>query len=192
MLSKLNATRRGWKASLKKSQAISDRSAGRGLAPACGDRCVRTSRRRLKPLSGGRRGRDPGRPYADGLFAGHGGGEKYSRRVWACLLGGAISAVVCFVGFEILFGFPPVSLAKTASTVGNRLLLGFAIGVSGWRLPHLLHGAIMGLLFSLSVSLGFITQPFGFFVYTGMGVLYGIFIEWLSSDLLKAPMKAER
>ena len=120
------------------------------------------------------------------------GGDMYSRRLRACLLGGVISAIICFVGYEILYGFPPASLTKTANTVGNRLLLGFAIGISGWRLPHLLHGAIMGFLFSLSVSVGFITRPFGFFAYTGAGVLYGIFIEWLSSDLFKAPMKAER
>lgn len=113
----------------------------------------------------------------------------YGKRLWACLLGGAISAGVCFVGFMILFGFPPITLAKAASTVANRLLLGFAIGVSGWRLPHLLHGAIMGLFISLSVSIGFVTEPFGFVAYTGAGVAYGVFIEWLSSDVFKAPMK---
>jgi hypothetical protein len=112
------------------------------------------------------------------------------RRLWACLLGGAIAAVVCFVGYEILFGFPPVTFASVAGTIANRLLLGFAIAVSGWRLPHLLHGGIMGLLFSLSVSIAFVADPFRFFAFTGAGVLYGVFIEWLSSDVFKAPMKS--
>ena len=113
-----------------------------------------------------------------------------SKRPWACILGGAISAVVCVVGYEILFGFPPVTIEKIAGLVANRLLLGLVIGISGWKLPHLLHGAIIGLLVSLSVSIGFITLPINFFAYTVAGVLYGVFIEWFSTDLLKAPMKS--
>jgi hypothetical protein len=112
-----------------------------------------------------------------------------SRRLWACIVGGVISAVVCFVGHEILFGFPSVTIEKVAGTVANRLFLGFVIGISGWGLPHLLHGGIMGLLVSLSVSIGFITLPLNFFAYTGAGVMYGVFIEWLSSNIFKAPMK---
>ncbi len=36
-------------------------------------------------------------------------------------------------------------------TVANRLLLGFVIGISSWRLKHHLHGALLGLILSLTV-----------------------------------------
>jgi hypothetical protein len=113
-----------------------------------------------------------------------------SNRVLVCILGGAIAAVFCFSGGRILFGPPSAPAEEIAAAVANRLLLGFVIGVSGWRLPHLVHGAILGLLVSLSVSIGFIARPFEFFAYTGAGVIYGICIEWLATDLFRAPMKA--
>ena len=53
------------------------------------------------------------------------------------------------------------------------------------------YGGVLGLIFSLSVSIGFLSSNLlGFFLYTVAGVLYGIFIEWLSTDVFKAPMKA--
>ena len=79
----------------------------------------------------------------------------------------------------------------SAATVANRLLLGFVIGISCWRINYLLHGAILGLILSLSVSIGFLPgNLLGFFLYTSAGILYGIFIEWLSTDVFKAPMRA--
>ena len=115
----------------------------------------------------------------------------YRKRLWVCVLGGMISAVICLAGYQVIFGFPQVTLANVAGTVANRLLLGFAIGFSGWRIHHLFHGGVLGLLFSLSVSIGFLSSNLlGFFLYTIAGVLYGIFIEWLSTDVFKAPMKA--
>ena len=81
-------------------------------------------------------------------------------------------------------------MQTVAGMVANRFLLGLTIGISGWRINHLLHGAVLGLLFSLSVSIGFISSsPFGFFLYTTAGVLYGVFIEWLATNVFKAPMR---
>lgn len=48
--------------------------------------------------------------------------------------------------------------------------------------------AILGLLISLSASVAFLLTDFvGFLVYIIAGVLYGVFIEWLSTDVFKAP-----
>ncbi|MFO8036371.1 MAG: hypothetical protein R6U57_07075 [Anaerolineales bacterium] len=114
----------------------------------------------------------------------------FKKRLWGCLLGGAISAALCMSGRQIIFGFPPITWDELAAMVANRLLLGFAIGISGWRIHYLLHGAVMGLIFSLSVSIGFLpADQLPFFLYTSAGVLYGMFIEWLSSDIFKAPLK---
>jgi hypothetical protein len=110
------------------------------------------------------------------------------RRLLICLLGGTISAAVCLVGRQIIFGFPELTLQSVSYLVGNRILLGFAIGISAWKIHYLLHGALLGLLFSLSVSIGFmLSSLFGFFLYTIAGTFYGIFIEWLSTDLFRAP-----
>lgn len=78
------------------------------------------------------------------------------------------------------------SLAGVAAMMANRILMGFAIGISSWKLPHLLHGSLIGLFFSLSVSIGFLPADileFGF--YTVAGMFYGLFIEWLATDIIK-------
>jgi hypothetical protein len=118
-----------------------------------------------------------------------GGMTMYRRRLWICMLGGVISAVLCLIGHEVIYNFPRITWEDLAVTVANRLLLGFVIGISGWRINHLLHGAILGLIVSLSVSIGFFPDGMlGFFAYTPAGILWGILIEWLSTDVFKSPM----
>jgi hypothetical protein len=111
------------------------------------------------------------------------------KRLLICMLGGVISALICLAGSQIIFGFPPIAWKTISITVANRLLLGFAIGISGWGIHYLFHGAILGLAFSLSVSIGFLPQDLlPFVLYTFAGILYGTFIEWLATDVCKAPM----
>ena len=107
------------------------------------------------------------------------------------MLGGVLSAVICLLGSQIIFGFPEITWDTLAATMANRLLLGFVIGISCWRINYLLHGAILGLIVSLSVSIGFLPEnSLGFFLYTAAGIGYGILIEWLSTNVFKAAMKA--
>ena len=113
------------------------------------------------------------------------------KRLQVCLLGGVISAVICFIGRQIFFGSPEIIWETIAATVANRILIGFVIGISFLRINYLLHGAILGLILSLSVSIGFLsTNLLGFFLFTIAGILYGLFIEWLSTDVFKKPMGA--
>jgi hypothetical protein len=112
-----------------------------------------------------------------------------NRRFWVCILGGIISAGICLTGREIIFGFPEIHWFDIAATVANRILIGFTIGISAWKIPHLLHGALIGLIFSLSVSIGFLpTDLITFGLYTTAGVLYGVLIEWLATNIFKLPM----
>ena len=114
----------------------------------------------------------------------------FKKRVLVCLLGGVISALVCLVGRQIIFNFPEVTWENIAATIANRLLLGLVIGISGWRIHYLLHGGVLGLILSLSVSVGFLPDDIlPFFLYTTAGILYGIMIEWLSTDVFKSPMQ---
>ena len=114
----------------------------------------------------------------------------YAKRLWVCLLGGAIAAVICFLGRQVLLGSPGVDAAALAATIANRILLGFVIGISGWRIHHLVHGAVLGLLLSVSVSVGFLgADLLPFAAYTLAGVASGVMIEWLATDVAKAPMR---
>ncbi|HBD95797.1 MAG TPA: hypothetical protein DC057_16635, partial [Spirochaetia bacterium] len=56
-----------------------------------------------------------------------------------------------------------------ASGIGNRILMGFVIGISRWKINYLLHGAILGLIVTLSTSIGLLTQNLiGFSIYTSV------------------------
>jgi hypothetical protein len=106
------------------------------------------------------------------------------------MLGGALSAVLCIVGRQVIYNFPDITIYDISYTLLNRVLIGFVIGISAWRIHHLIHGAIIGLIVTLTVSLGFLPGSLsGFFLYTSAGIFYGILIEWLATDVFKAPMK---
>ncbi len=110
------------------------------------------------------------------------------KRVLICIFGGAISAAFCVLGRQVIYGFTEISMETIAHTIANRLLLGFVIGISCWRINHLIHGALLGFLFSLSVSIGYLPDGMiDFVAYTLAGIFYGVLIEWLSTDLFKAP-----
>ncbi|RLD06884.1 MAG: hypothetical protein DRI65_05835 [Chloroflexota bacterium] len=54
--------------------------------------------------------------------------------------------------------------------MANRILMGFAIGISSWKIPDLMHGELIGLFLSLSVSIGFLPADLlSFGLYTTAG-----------------------
>lgn len=114
------------------------------------------------------------------------------KRIQVCILGGIISACICLVGSQVIFGFPDITWSTVSTTIANRLLLGFVIGISSWRVKGHLHGALLGLILSLTVSIGFLPGDIlKFFLYTGAGIFYGIMIDWLATDIFKAGKKQE-
>lgn len=116
-----------------------------------------------------------------------------TKRVLICLLGGTISAAFCVLGRQVIYGFTEMTMNTVAHTIANRLLLGFVIGISGWRINHLVHGALLGFLFSISVSIGYLPEgTIDFAAYTLAGTFYGVFIEWFSTNLFSAPMSLSR
>ena len=111
-----------------------------------------------------------------------------NKRIYACLLGGLISACICLGGSQVIFGFPKIEWSTISMTVANRLLLGFVIGISSWRIKHHLHGALLGLILSLTESIGFLPdETLKFILYTGAGIFYGVMIDWLATDIFKTP-----
>lgn len=115
----------------------------------------------------------------------------YPKRLGICMGGGVISALICIVGSQIIHGFPTITIDMIAATVANRLLLGFVIGISSWGINYLLHGAALGLILSLTVSICFLGNLTDFVLYTSAGVLYGVMIEYLSTVVFKSPMTAQ-
>jgi len=110
------------------------------------------------------------------------------KRVLTCLLGGVISAFICLAGSQLIFGFPKIEWNTISITVANRLLLGFVVGISSLKIKHHLHGALLGLILSLTVSIGFFPdESLKFTLYTSAGIFYGIMIDWLATDVFKAP-----
>ncbi len=80
---------------------------------------------------------------------------------------------------------------EIAAAAANRSLLGLVIAIGGWRIPHLPHGAVLGFLVSVSVPVGFTTNQLPDFVaYTTAGTLYGLFIEYLSTNFFHASMRS--
>jgi len=77
-------------------------------------------------------------------------------RILICLSGGVISACLCQTGSQILFGFPVITWSTVSMTIANRMLLGLVIGISSLRVKGHLHGALLGLILSLTVSIGFL------------------------------------
>jgi hypothetical protein len=113
-----------------------------------------------------------------------------SKRVVICLLGGVLAAIICVIGGQMIFGFSGIDTAVLAASIANRILIGFIIGISGWKIHYLLHGALLGLIISVTVSIGFLgSDNLGFVLYTSAGILYGIMIELLATKAFKSPMK---
>ena len=116
----------------------------------------------------------------------------YQKRLLICTFGGILSAIMCLIGKQIIYGFPEITWEVLSVTMANRLLLGLIIGISCWRINYLLHGAILGLIVSLSVSIGFLpSNLFSFFLYTSAGIIFGIIIEWIATIKFKSPMSKQ-
>ncbi len=110
------------------------------------------------------------------------------KRLVVCIIGGLVAAGVCIVGMK---SGGNVNLTTTVliSTIGNRILIGFVIGISSWRIHYLVHGALIGLIVTLSASVIILPQNIkGFVMYTFAGIVYGLLIELFATKVFKAKM----
>jgi len=110
------------------------------------------------------------------------------KRLIVCVIGGIIAGFICIMGIKST-GRMELTTPIILSTFGNRILIGFVIGISCWKMNYLLHGALMGLIVTLSASIIIIFDSLsGFWMYTIAGVIYGLLIELCATKLFKAPM----
>ncbi len=110
------------------------------------------------------------------------------KRVIICVIGGIIAAAIC-IGGMATGGRVELTGVIIATGIGNRVLIGVVIGISGWRINYLLHGALIGFLVTLSSSVGILFNSMqGFAMYTAAGIIYGVLIEFFATKVFKAPM----
>lgn len=99
----------------------------------------------------------------------------------------------------VLFGFVCWALARTGnelacpivvSIILSRTVMGFAIGISGWKIAWWLHGILMGAIFSLPMAFGAMAScekvQFVFWMTIIIGIVYGFLIELITTLAFKA------
>ena len=110
------------------------------------------------------------------------------KRLIICVIGGIIAAVICVMGMKSS-GRMELTTPILLSSIGNRVLIGFVIGVSGWRINYLLHGTVIGLLVTLSSSVAILPDNLnGFLLYTIAGMVYGLLIQLVATKVFKTGM----
>ena len=110
----------------------------------------------------------------------------YAKRLILCIILGFICGWLCYLGGKnagVQF-----TCGMQWSTIFNRTVIGFIIGVSAWRMHWALHGILIGLIGTLPMALGGLESG-AFLIIMLFGALWGFLIELFATLLLKAPMK---
>ena len=109
----------------------------------------------------------------------------YAKRFWIAIVLGFICGLFCAVGGKTFV--EGMTTAMMWSAILNRAFIGFAIGISAWRLGWFLHGILIGFVGTLPMSI--FTDLKGFITVSLFGILWGFLIELFTSVIFKAPMK---
>jgi len=115
----------------------------------------------------------------------------YAKRLCIAILFGIITGLLCAYGGKWKMG-DAMTCCMMWATIFNRAFIGFAIGISAWKLGWFLHGILMGFLGTLPISVaGAINEcSFGAFIMLSLfGILWGFIIELFTTVIFKAPMK---
>ncbi len=106
----------------------------------------------------------------------------------------AITTVLGFIaGFlslwwmRIAYGVLPMS--EEAMVVLSWAVLGWAIGLSAWKLNWAIHGIVMGIIFSLPQDFAFVWnggKMRGFWGWLIVGLVIGFLIELITTPILHA------
>ncbi len=119
-----------------------------------------------------------------------------AKRIIVATVSGVLCGFICLG----LASSGPGELARPVvyQILAERTLIGVAIGISAIAvLPWVLHGALMGLLFSMPLAFSGLMAPdnpeftkTGMFVATiVLGMIYGVLIEFITSVIFKARIR---
>jgi hypothetical protein len=110
-----------------------------------------------------------------------------NKRLLICTIGGIIAGLICSVGGHLSGNISELSFFTIVPTFFNRVMLGFIIGISSFKMNYLFHGALIGLLVSLITSIPFLKSGVtGFLFFTIAGIIYGILIELFATKVFRA------
>lgn len=122
-----------------------------------------------------------------------------SKRIIIATLSGVLFGFVCF-GLASS-GPSPLPWPVAVQIILSRTLIGFAIGISATSFGHWsVNGLIFGLIFSLPLAFsGLMAEENPEFSHTtmfiwtiGLGMIYGVLIEAITTGLFKASIKAQQ
>ncbi len=109
------------------------------------------------------------------------------KRLLMATIFGLISGFVCW-GLASSGG--PMAWYQAVAIILSRTLIGFTIGISVFKMKWWLHGMLIGAIVSLPGSFfGFYVPGKEMFIFFGtfvMGIIYGFFIELLTTVIFKA------
>jgi hypothetical protein len=120
-----------------------------------------------------------------------------AKRTIIATLSGVLCGFICYG----LASSGPAELTWPVSMqiILSRTLIGFAIGVSCWRMRHwAIHGLVMGAIFSLPLAFSGLMAPespeystSAMFIGTiVLGMVYGLIVEIITSLIFKARMQS--
>ena len=99
---------------------------------------------------------------------------------------GLITGLLCYWGGKMT-GLE-FTTGMALGTIFNRIVIGFLIGVSAWKLGWALHGIVMGAIGGSPLWLGVIESGFGdVLLLLVFSIVWGFLIELITSKVFKAP-----
>jgi len=120
------------------------------------------------------------------------------KRLIVATIMGIVSGLICYSFASS--GSADLPAAVAWQIILSRTLIGFAIGISIFKMGHwTVHGAVIGLLFSIPLAISGFMAPDNpeyskssmFIATLVMGVIYGLLIEFVTSVLFKAKMPVQ-
>jgi len=111
-----------------------------------------------------------------------------AKRLISTTLLGLLFGIVCW---RLAASSGPSVWYLAVGIILSRTVMGFAIGISAWKIWWGLHGILMGIVFSLPAGFSALGKGASIFWWTIiLGAVYGFLIELLTTKVLKAPMAA--
>ena len=110
-----------------------------------------------------------------------------AKRIIIATILGLIAGIICYMGSK---SSAPVeyNLAMTMETIFNRMIIGFLIGVSGWKMQWAIHGIIMGFIGGAPLWLSSYQGGMNaLIIMLVASVVWGFLIELITTKAFKAP-----
>jgi len=110
-----------------------------------------------------------------------------TKRVIITTILGLIAGILCYIGTKSSTQIE-YNLAMTIENIFNRMIIGFLIGVSGWKMDWAIHGITMGFIGGSPLWLASIQSGINALIIMLIAsIVWGILIELITTKVFKAP-----